>query len=199
MKRIPSRRGALLIDILIALVLSLIVGAALATLINITYYVSRTLTGQNSADTRARNQVDTLADQLRNAQSMTSGSVKKVFSAAAASDLTCYLNSTGDTQRFWLDTTTTPPTFKRSQTLSGVKTTTVLLSSVSALQFTYYQQAQANYTAASSAWSATASPHAPTAAELPNIGAVSISVTVTTNSYTNQISTFVRLRNSPLQ
>ncbi|HLV78834.1 MAG TPA: hypothetical protein VKT32_01095, partial [Chthonomonadaceae bacterium] len=76
-------------------------------------------------------------------------------------------------------------------------TTTTLLSGVTALQFTYYTDSGAGYSAPSSSWATTTNPNAPTSSEMPNVGAILISATVNINGYSRQMTSFVRLRNNP--
>ena len=75
--------------------------------------------------------------------------------------------------------------------------TTVLLTDVQSLQFTYYVSSSANFTSTTAQWTTTTNANAPTAAEIPNIGAIGINVTINSNGYTRTLSTIVRLRNSP--
>jgi type II secretory pathway component PulJ len=197
MRKGRQHRGSLLLEMCIAVGLMALVGAGLASLLRNTYRMSEFTLNQNSSSAEARTQMDMLADQLRNAQSYTSGTVKKVFASASNSDMTIYLNSTGDTARYWLDTSVSPAAFKQSKTVSGVTTTTTLLTGMSSLQFTYYQQASSSYTAASSGWTTTLDSHNPTSLELPKIGTVVVSITVTQSGCSNQFNSRIRLRNSP--
>jgi hypothetical protein len=65
------------------------------------------------------------------------------------------------------------------------------------VQFTYYVDSSVNYTSPTSQWGTTANPNAPTATEIPNIGAVLITVTSNNGGVARTLTTFVRLRNSP--
>jgi hypothetical protein len=193
-----SRSAMILLETLCALLIGLLTGAALLSVLQLTMTVRTSTMGPDAADTESRRQLDLLSDRLRNAQSMTSGTSKVVFTAASASDLTIYSDTSGSTLRLWLNTSVSPAALEQTTTISGTATTTVILSGVSALQFTYYEQPSTSYTAASSTWTTTANPNAPASTELPNIGAVQINLTVTMNNYSRQLYTMVRLRNSPL-
>ena len=184
------RSGRTLIEALIAALLSLFVGSALLMLIQSTMTARTTVLDGNAAMRDTRDCLDALENGIRNAQMVgTSG----VFSAATGSSITCYTNQAGTTTtRYWLDTTTTPYAFK--QTVAGV--TTVLLTDVQSITFTYYVNSSTNYTSAGP-WNTSASASAPTAAEIPNIGAVSISVSITNGGVSRTLTTLVRLRNSP--
>jgi hypothetical protein len=190
-----SRRwqsGRTLLEALIAAILALFIGSALLTLMLSTMTARGTILDENAAMRDTRDTLDTLADNLRNAQVSGTG----VLSAAAPNSITCY-TATG-TAQYWLDTNTTPYSFK--QTIAGVST--VLLTDVQSVQFTYYLDTSANFTSPTAQWGTSASPGAPTAAEIPNIGAIGITVTVssTTGSTTGvsrTLTTMVRLRNSP--
>lgn len=192
-----ARSGMILIETLCALLIGLLTGAALLSLMQLTMSVRTTTMGPSIADTEARRQVDTISDKIRNAQSMTVGSVKQVFTAATSSSLTVYSDTAGSTLQLWLDTSVSPAALKQTTVISGVTTTTVVLSGVTALQYTYYEQPSSSYSAASATWTTTANPNVPTSAEWPKIGSVRISLTVSQSGYTRQLYSMVRLRNSP--
>lgn len=184
------RSGRTLVETLIAALLSLFVGSALLMLVQSTMTARTSVQDGNASMRDLRDCLDVLQNNLRNAQ-MLSGT--GVFSTATSSSITCYTNMTGTTTtRYWLDTTTTPYTFK--QTVGGV--TTTLLSDVQSITFTYYVDTSTNYTSAT-AFTTTANPNAPSAAEMPNLAAVDITVSVTSGGVTRSLTTRVRLRNSP--
>jgi len=193
-----SRPAMILIETLCALLMGLFTGAALLAVIQITLTVRTTNMGPASSDTETRRQVDEVCDQLRNAQSNTVGSTQQAISAATATSVTFYSDTSGDTTQLWLNTSVNPAALEQTTTVSGVQTTTVLLSGVTALQFTYYEQPSTLYTAPSSSWTTTVNPNAPVAAELPNIGAIDVHLTVSYDSYSTQLYSVVRLRNSPI-
>lgn len=194
-----ASHGALVLETLIALFVGLLTGAALLVLVQLTMTARASSMGVANSDAEARLELNKISDSLRTAQSYVSGSNKVCFSAAVASDVTTYTSSTGDKLRIWLDTTVSPNALKQTQTTSGVAATTTLLSGVTALQLTYYKETSVGYNAALNGWVTTASPSAPTAAELPQLGAVKIAMTVNINGTSRQLSTFVRFRNSPYQ
>ena len=189
------RRGATMLELLIAGLISLLMGAAILSFTLADYTGRNVVQGQNNANAAARHAIDMLCDSLRNAQPtqiQASPVVNAALQAASAASVTVYNTTTGGTARYWLDTTTTPPALKKT---SG-STTTVLISGVTALTLTYYTASQ--YTAGSAAWQTTTAPNNPTSAELPKIGAVGVSATILINGYRRQMASFVRLRNSPL-
>jgi hypothetical protein len=193
-----AQPAMILIETLCALLMGLFTGAALLAVIQITMTARSSTMGPSESDTETRRQLDEMCDQFRSAQPNTVGSNMQVFSAASASSLTYYSNTSGNTTQFWLNTAVSPAALEQTTIVSGVSTTTVLLSGVTALQFTYYEQPSLLYTAASSTWTTTANPNAPSAAELPKIGAVDVHLTVTYDGYSRQLYSMVRLRNSPL-
>ena len=169
-----SRHGVLVLEMLIALFISLLTGAALLVLTQLTMTERATTMGPANSDAEANLQLTKVSDSIRAAQSYGSGSNEVCFTAATASDITCYSDSTGNTLRTWLDTSVSPAVLKQTQTTSGVSTTSVLLSGVTALQFTYYKQASSTYNAPLSGWVTTTSPTAPTSAELLQLGAAKL-------------------------
>ncbi len=195
-----GRHGATLMETLVAGLIALIVGGGMAALVQTTLTSRGAIAGQNNAYAGARKAMDTLLDNLRSAQPMLIQSNPALYSAlaaAGASSVTCYTSSTGDTLRLWLDTTTNPAALKETRTVNGSATTTTVLTGVQSLQLTYYVVAGSAYTAASASWTTTASPSAPTSVERPNIGAISVAITVNINGYSRTLTSFVRLRGSP--
>jgi type II secretory pathway pseudopilin PulG len=196
MKRSRRRCGATLMELVVSSLLMIILGIALATLLSTSYNSKDVVVGQNNAYAQARNVVDTLADHIRNAQRYTTNN--QVMSAAAAADITIYSDNTGgNTVEYKLDTTTSPKSLKMITVSGGTTTTTTLLSGMQSLQFTYYVGSGSAFYNASGSWTTTTSPNAPTAAELPNVGAIQITANVSVGGYNREISSFVRLRNSP--
>ena len=196
MKLHIRRSGAILFEFLFAIMASLLIGASLIVLIQCTNTSQTVVMSAALSDAAARKTMDTLTAHLSNAQPYQISSsplTYSVLSAGAASSVTCYTNSAGDTERYWLDTTTTPRTLKRTVTISGVATTTVVVNGLQTLQLTYYLTNGTNYTAAS--WISNTT--APSASNLPAVGAIGITATVTINGVQQQLSSFVRLRNSP--
>jgi hypothetical protein len=175
----------MLLDLMIGGIIALLVGAAACVLLQSNYKARDAITGQNNVNAIARDQMDSLADSLRNAQV---GPFHKTLASAGTSDVTLYTNSTGDAERYWMDTTVTPAQLKRSKTVSGVTTISTLNTGISALVFTYYK---------SGGFTTTTNPHVPTSAELSTVSAVSISTTLSINGFSDSVTSLVRLRNSP--
>jgi hypothetical protein len=195
-----KRRGATLIDSLVASLIALLIGGALVILVQSTVSSRLVIGGENAAYAAAQKSLNVLMDNLRAAQAFqiqSSPAVYAAIQAGSASSVTGYTDSAGDTVKFWLDTTTSPATFKETRTTGGVATTTPVLTGVQSLQFTYYVSAGAAYNVPAASWATTGNPNAPTAAELPKIGAVGISVQVNLAGYSRQLTGLVRLRNSP--
>lgn len=190
MKLRKRRRGALLIELMVSGLMAAVIGCALVLMFQTTYTNQADVNGLNTSYASVRQVMDTLADHLRNAQSYNSN----VMSAATASSITIYTDTTGNnTARYYLSSSA----LKEDVTSSGTTTTTTLLSGVTALQFTYYTDSGVGYAAPSSNWATTANSNAPTTSEMPNVGAILISVTVSINGYSRQMTSFVRLRNNP--
>jgi type II secretory pathway pseudopilin PulG len=183
-------------ELVISSLLMIVLGLAMATLLKTSYDSKSIVVGQNNAYAQARNVVDTLSDRIRQAQRYPSNN--QVLSAAGASDITVYTDNSGsNTVRYWLDTSTTPYTLKMTTVAAGNTTTSTLLTGVATLQFKYYVGSGNSYLAPSGSWATTASPTAPTSGELPNLGAIQVTSNVTINGFSREISSFIRLRNSP--
>jgi len=144
--------------------------------------------GQNAADFQARRPLDNLADCIRKAQPYGTGGAS--LSAATGTSITIYTDMAGDTGQYWLNTTTSP--YSLESTIGGV--TQVLSSKINSLSFVYYLPT-GNTPSQGSCWKTTASPSAPTAAEMPNITAVDITITYQIDQVTRTYTTPIRLRN----
>jgi|SRR5579884_1400186 len=192
-----SRRGSLLIELLVGSFIALLIGAAVAIELQTSYSSRNVIMGQNMTYAGARQVIDTLANRLRNAQQYQSGSSYVVLSAASASDITIYTDSAGDTCRYWQDSSVSPPVLKMTTTTGGTATTTQLMSGLSSLTFTYYKSSSGTYNGTSSNWVTTTNPNAPTSSEMPNVAAIDIAATENINGFTLTLDTLVRLRNSP--
>jgi hypothetical protein len=189
--------GNTMIEVMVAGLIALLSGSALIALLQSSYTASAINLGQNTVNASVRAPLDLLADRLRSAQSYYNGTLYKAISAASASDITLYTDTTGNnTARYWLDTTVTPHVLKQTLTTGGTPTTTTILSGVQTLNFTYWVSG-GNYNAGLSIWVKTALPQQPTAAELPKIGAIQIQIGALINGYSRTINSCVRLRNSP--
>lgn len=143
---------------------------------------------QNQADFQARRPLDNLVDCIRKAQPYGSGGAS--LSAATAQSITIYTDMVGDTAQYWFNTTTDPGGLE--STISG--TSLVLSNSIKSLQFTYY--IPTGYTpSVGSCWKTTTNPNAPTAAELPQVTAVNITITYVIDQTTRTYTSPVRLAN----
>jgi len=194
MKSRRYHRGALLIELMFSGLMAVVIGCALVMMFSMTYTNRTDVNGQNTTYAGVRQVMDTLVDHLRNAQSYNNSGTYNVMSAATASSITIYTDTTGNnTARYYLSNSA----LMEDVTSSGTTTTSTLLSGVSALTFTYYTDSGAGYAAPSSSWATTANPNAPTSSEMPNVGAIQISTTVNINGYSRQLTSFIRLRNNP--
>ena len=197
MRPTKSHRGTLLVELLVGSIVAMFIGAAVAIQVQTSYSSQNIITGQNMTYAGARQVIDTLANHLRNAQQYQSGSSYVVLSAASASDITIYTDAAGDTCRYWRDTSVSPAALKMTTTTNGTATTTLLMPGVTSLTFTYYKSAGGTYNGGSSNCVTTTNPNAPTAAEMPSLGAIDIAATENINGFTLTLDTLVRLRNSP--
>ena len=198
--------GFILMELLVGSMLALIVMTALLAMVRGIYGSQETVMSQNLADSTVRGGIDNLIDNLRAAQNNASNG-NSVFAAAAPSDVTLYQSyydySTSPptlmnyTIRYWLDAAVSPNVLKQAVVRNGVTTTTMVALGVSSLTLTYYTSGGV-YNATAANWVTTANPNSPTAAELPQIGAVRVAATVTTwDGYTRTLTALVRLTNSP--
>lgn len=160
-------RGFTLIEMLVAALVSVLLGAALWTLIRSSYDSQWEVQNQNMANLTARQQIDAFADSLRGSQGLT---------AAAASDVT-FTDASGNAVRYWKSGSTLRKTVN-SLPSGG----TAVCSTVTALTFVYW-------TNNSGTWSSSSAPAAPA-----NVGAVDFSVTISQNGMSRQISGSVRMR-----
>lgn len=181
------RKGYTLLQTLLALtigaLISSIVFQQLITLLS--GQQANSDVGLTAAQTRSA--LDTLADHVRNASSCTTtgaGTVDSVLDAATANSFTYYVDSSCTKVRYFLTNGTL------SRTDNNV--TTIIVRNVSSLSLTYYKATTYN-----SAWTTTASPSAPTTAELPYVCGILVDVTTTSNGVSTRMTTTVRLRNAP--
>ena len=159
------QRGMTPIEVLIVGLVLTMVGVGLYTLVRSTYDAQYLLLNQNSANANSRSAIDTLADQLRGANGLT---------AATASDIT-FTDSTG-TVRYWLSGG------NLVKTVNGLPAGgTTVQKNVTALTFLYQTY--------SSGWTSSAAPATPA-----NVGAVTVTATVSIGGATRQTSSLVRLR-----
>lgn len=177
------RRGWTAIETVVGLLVTGVILVGLYSLMG-AIGVVQTVTYSMTASTRdARQALDTMADHLRTAQLSTSANA--AISSGATSDVTYYSDTGGSTVRYRLSGT------NLLRTVGGTDTTA--LANVTSLSFTYYTTSTYN----SSSLTATTNSHAPTAAELPQLAAIGITASTTTDGRTVQYSSIVRLRNSP--
>ena len=188
--------GGTLIELLVGCLIALLTGGALVSLQQSSYVANATVLGQNYANASSRRPLDVLGDTLRNAQAVGAGQ-GQVITSAAASDVTC--NTANGTSRIWLDTGA--HALRRQKTDLNASATPappeVLVSNVQSLQITYYMPAGSTYNDSVANWTTTVDPNAPSAAELPNVGAVNIIVTISADGETRTLQNFIRMRNSP--
>jgi type II secretory pathway pseudopilin PulG len=204
MRKTCRRRGALIIELLVALIIGTIAAMMVISAIQMTFKSRDDILDQNTLYSMARTALDIPAERMRNAQA-NPGDFFSVFptdngTTVGASDLTIYTNSAGDTMRYWLDTNANPNALKQTATVGGTATTTTILSGVTALTFTYYVPGAGFYTPSVGNWATTADPNVATSGaggERRTVGAVGISCAVSFDGYTRPMSTFIRLRNSP--
>ena len=189
------RSGLTLVELLIAMLVGLIVGAALASTIYFAYRAEDSLEGENITNTSLRQVLDTMGDAIRNAQI---GATSAAVQAGSVSDITVFTSGSGDTRRFWLDSSVSPPIVRSLQTTSGASQTTTVQSGINSLAYKYFL-CGGSYYAPSSSWTTTVNPNQPSASELSNVGAIEITAAIAVRSYTRQMSAFVRLRNVPLR
>lgn len=180
-----SSRGMTLIEVLVASLVVVLLGAGVWTLMRSSFDSQYELMGMNSANLNARQAVDMLSDGWGDSSSGTAVAYEGLRGAnaitnAAASDITyTYLDKSGTTQtvRFWLDNTNNLRRTVNAAPTGG----TVVVSGVTALTFTYYS------------WNGT-SLAAGTVTSVANVGAVDFAVTAASNGATRQVSGSVRLR-----
>jgi hypothetical protein len=183
-------RGAAMLQLLLSSFISLLIGAMLLMFVRI-HVVSRQLAmDQHSAELTAWRPMHRLADNLRKAQSVGTGSA--TLSEATATAFTMYDDSAGTTSRYWLDSSASPLTLNRTR---GTQTL-VIATGMKALKFTYYL-ATGKTPSQGACWATTINPNAPTAVEMPNIVAVGVTITTTGGNGIRNLTTTVRLRNAP--
>jgi len=181
------QRGAILVDMVVGLLASFLVGAVLMSAMQSTVTARETVNEQNESQTNVRQPIDIVADHLRNAQ-LTSASPYVVIKDGTATSVTYYSDSAGGYVTYALRGTT----LERSEDSTELTGTPVLIG-VTSLRFTYYKIATYN----AAGFAPCTSPSAPSSAELPRLAAIQIDATVTQDGFTATYSTLVRLRNSP--
>jgi hypothetical protein len=208
MRRQSRRTGMIMLEVLIAAMGSLMVGSALLALIKCTYTAQTVTVGENMTYSGAREGINIIADHLRTSQPFliqASPALYSVISADAGASatsgtsVTCYIlspgtqTSTGDTERYYL----AGGNLMRQQTLAGVlQTATTVLPNVTGLTFVYYTDPGATYTTLA-AWPTVTLSSPATVAQLTSLAAIQVTVTMGVNGFSRQISSLIRLRNSP--
>lgn len=193
--RTKGRRGLTLIELLVTAIVMVVAGAGLAAFVRTTYDAQDTILGQGTADMLARQAVDIIVDNLRDAQwfdpqatGCTSGcggtAIAQAISSAGISSVTYHTDTRDGSQvtALWL----TNDHCLVKQVNGGAQN--VILTGVQSLTFSYYEP--------NDWWNAVA----PTPADYPKIGAMGVSVTIAETGmrpYTSSESSYVRLRNSP--
>ena len=178
------QRGAVLMDMMMGLLISFLVGAVIMSAMQTSVSSRETVIGQNESQTDARQPLDLVADHLRNSQLVST----KAIVQGTASSVTYFTDTAGSMVSYFLDGTT----LKRTEGDINATPSTVL-SGVTTLRLTYYKIASYN----ASGFVACATPTVPTSTELARLAAIQIDATVTKNGFTSNYSSLVRLRNSP--
>ncbi len=185
-----TRRGFVLLQVVCSSALALLVGAMLVMFVRITAVSQQLTMDQHTAELTGWRPMHRLADNLRKAQSYGTGN--PTLLAATSSSLTLYDDSLGNTSQYWLDSIAQPHTLNRTR----ASTTQMLAIGIVSLKFTYYL-ATGNTPVQGACWVTTASPNAPSAAEMPNVVAVGITITMPLDGATRDLTTTVRIRNAP--
>jgi len=180
-------RGYSLSEVLISLLVTMLVLTVVYQELVSIYVGQMTAadTAQTAADNRAA--IDTMTDHVRNASSCngSSGVNNSVLDSATATSFVYYSSVACAKVTYSLSGTNLMRTV-------GTGTPTIAARYVSALSFTYYAAATYN-----TPWATTANPHAPTAAELPQVCGILVDVTTTEDKVVSHMTTTVRLRNAP--
>jgi hypothetical protein len=153
--------------VLIGGLIMTLVGLGLMTLIRSSYDSQYELMNQNTANTRCREAVDFLADNLRGATSVT---------AATSASIT-WVDASGNQVRYWIGSGAL-----KSSVNGAPAAGTVIVSGLTALTFTYWVWTGA-------AWASTTTP-----ADVTKIGAIDIAVTVGFRDATRKLQSSVKIR-----
>ena len=152
-----------------------------------------TATGLPSVQEDAVRLVTMVADNLKNAPDCTATSgcnTNSVFSSVAASSMVIYTAASGTTRTYRLQS----GSFQRIQGNAGTPDLTI--PNVTSLTLNYFTSSTGAYNVSTgpNSWSGTIA-----TANLKNIAAVRISVTITRGGLVGKYTTDVRLRNSPVK
>ena len=188
-----NRAGFTLIELVVALLVSAFVMSALLTAMVDTARHDRAVQGMGEAEKGAREQLDTLVDHVRNAQQfkLVSDVLQpyRVIAAGAGDSLTYYTDSAGGSVRYYLANRE----LRRDATQIGEGETPIFMD-VDSLVFTYYKVNSLNFY---SGVDFCDDPQAPTAAEIPNLARIDISITTSVDGQPRNLFSQIRLRNSP--
>lgn len=168
MRKGPSRRrGFTLIEMMVAGLVSVLLGAAVLSLLRASYDNQYMLMNQNMVNTAVRQAIDTFADNLRGSQGLT---------AADVSSLT-YSDASGQPVRYWKSGT------NLMKTVNGLPAGgTVAVRNVSAVTFVYWT------------WNGTTWTSATSSASPSSVSALDFAVTLTQNGSSRKISGSVKIR-----
>jgi prepilin-type N-terminal cleavage/methylation domain-containing protein len=166
-RRRSSRRGFTLIEMMVAGLVSVLLGAAVLSLLRASYDDQYMLMNQNMVNTTTRQTIDTFADNLRGSQGLT---------AADGSSLT-YTDASGQPVRYWKSGTSL------MKTVNGLPAGgAAAVQNVSAVSFVYWTWNGTSWTSATSSTSPS------------TVSAVDFAVTLTQNGSTRTISGSVKIR-----
>ncbi len=196
-------RGVTLVEMLVSMLMTIVIAGALFSIFTNTYASRDFAVGQGTAETDARTPLDNLADHLRDAQQYhtveppATVAQSSVIAAGTATSVTYYETNSvtgkvtsSDTVRLWLSGT------NLNRTEAG--TTTTILTDVKSLALTYYKvtaDANGKYNYNNPSVTQTADP--PVAGDYPYITQINIDATVNNGGYQRELTSVVRLRNSP--
>jgi len=165
--RPARRRGFTLMEMIVTGFVSVLLGAAVWTLVRTSYDNQYTLMNQNMINTTTRRTIDTFADDLRGASA---------FTACDSSSMT-YTDNSGKSVRYWKSGASLMKTVNASPT-GG----TAAVSNVSAVSFVFW-------TWNGTYWSSSSAPATPA-----NVSAVDFAITLASNGVSRKISGSVKLR-----
>jgi hypothetical protein len=164
----PGRvRAFTLLEMIVTGLVSVLLGAAVWTLLRTSYDNQYVLMNQNMVATNSRRMVDTFADNLRGAKAITAGDGSSIT----------YMNSSGQSVKYWKSGTNL---LKTVDNLPAGGTTAI--ANVSALSFIYW------------VWNGTAWSGSTSATTPANVSAVDFSLTLLQNGSSRKISGSAKIR-----
>ncbi len=170
-----TRSGFTIIEMLVAMLISVTLGAGLYTLVRSSYDSQWELMNQNNANLGARQSIDFFADHLRGAAAVT---------AASATDVT-FTDNSGNSIRYWLNTSDST---LRSTTNASPTGGNIVVQDVTALKLTYW-----SWNSSTSSWTSSTAP-----SDVTVVGAVDIAATVNMSGYSRQVFSSVEIRQKRL-